>query len=329
MKTFTQIKIPPSNFKIDYNSNLFFLGSCFAENISKKFNQRKFNTYTNPFGVTYNPLSIERQILNIIDKKIFTKEDIFQDKNSLLWHSFEAHSSLSQNSQEISLSRLNEAIEKANKFLKKSDVVFITLGTSFVYFLKETNQVVSNCHKQPSNSFLRKLISVEDASNALSNIANKLHEFNKNLKIIFTVSPIRHLNDGMQANTISKSILQLSIYNLLQKDIPYGGYFPSYEIMMDELRDYRYYDDDMIHLSNLAEMIIFEKILNTYCSAETIKNVQQVEKFLKNKEHQILDLNSNRTHLFAKQCLDKISEFEKNISGIQWQQEKEYFKKLL
>lgn len=324
MELFTKIKIYPSELTLNYQSKIGFIGSCFAENISKRFSQLKFNTLTNPFGVIYNPLSIERLIKNILHKKTYTKNDFFQDG---LWHSFDAHSSLSRNTLEESITTLNQAIINARHFIENAHCIFITLGSAFVYSLNSTGEIVSNCHRQNPNIFHRKLISVKQSESALLNTIQMLHEINENLHIIFTVSPIRHLGDTAHGNNLSKGTLLLSIHEALNKE-KLIEYFPSYEILLDELRDYRFYNDDMIHPSETAVDIIFEKMLQTYCQEETINNILHVQKFLKNTQHKIEDTHSEKSKIFAEKCLKKIKELETQIMGLNLEEESKYFKKI-
>ena len=260
MDFFTKIDIPAADFKIDYTSRLAFFGSCFADNISAQFAERKFHVLVNPFGTVYNPGSLAGQIKAIADGKIFGEEDVFQDTRcDGLWHCWDAHSSLSGATKEECIEKLNAATAQAREFLQKADTVFITLGSAFLYYLKDSGKPVSNCHRQDPNLFTRRMISVDEATEAIRGIATSIRQLNQNVHIVFTVSPIRHLGDGAHGNNLSKATVLLAIEKAMQgitspsarNDI--AAYFPSYEIVMDELRDYRFYDSYMIHVSKVAE----------------------------------------------------------------------------
>ena len=284
---------------------------------------------TNPFGTVYNPLSIAMQIKAIANKKVFGGPEIFQDMrpdragNNAPWHCWDAHGSLSAATREECIAKLNEASIHALDFLQKNDVAFITLGTSFVYFLKDIGAAVSNCHQQNPNLFIRKMISVDHVVAALKSIAQDLQKIKRDMRIVFTVSPLRHLNDGAHANTLSKATLQLAINKIIEEQDfathtteAAVQYFPSYEIVMDELRDYRFYDSDMVHLSKTAEEYIFERMTEVYCDGKIRDNIKQVEKFLKMANHRIQDEHSSATAEFRQRMLEEATKLEKQIAGL-------------
>ena len=330
MDFFTKIDIPAIDWQIDYNSHVAFFGSCFADNISAQFAARKFKVLVNPFGTVYNPLSIAMQIKAIANKQVFGGPEVFQDMrpdragNSAPWHCWDAHGSLSATTREECVAKLNEASAHALEFLQKTDVAFITLGTSFVYFLKDIGAAVSNCHQQNPNLFIRKMISVDHVVAALKSIVQDLQKIKRDMRIVFTVSPLRHLSDGAHANTLSKATLQLAINKIIEKQDftthtteAAVQYFPSYEIVMDELRDYRFYDSDMIHLSKIAENYIFERMTEAYCDSKTRDNIKQVEKFLKSANHRIQDANSPATAAFLQKLHAEAERLESQIAGLE------------
>ena len=344
MDFFTKIDIPAADWQIDYNSRLAFFGSCFADNISAQFASRKFNVLANPFGTVYNPLSAAMQIKAIANGKIFGEADVFQGSEIRgPWHCWNAHGSLSGATREECIAKLNAATQEAREFLQKANVVFITLGTAFVYFLKESGIAVSNCHRQNPNLFIRKMISVDHATEALKSIVRDLQKIkrdwvaspsarndeqgkNREFHIVFTVSPLRHLSDGAHENTLSKATLQLAIEKVIREIVTESAttisYFPSYEIVMDELRDYRFYDDDMIHLSKTAEGYIFERMAETYCSEKTREDIHKVEKFMKMANHRIVDSQSPASREFAQKLAAQAEELEKEIAGLNLNSEK-------
>ncbi len=376
MEFFTKIDIPKSDFSLDYGTPMAFFGSCFADSISAQFSSRKFQVLSNPFGTVYNPLSIARQIKAIAEGRVFGDGDVFQDgRESLgasaadagtargetcgLWHCWDAHGSLSGHTQEECIDKLNTAATQARDFLQKADAVFVTLGTAFVYFLNvdsancETRgRVIANCHKQDPKLFTRRMISVDEAAEALENIVNDLRKLSPAAKVIFTVSPLRHMADGAHQNSLSKATLMLAVEKVMKRwteiaaspsaprnDIASRAsagvysricetqqscasrndnthYFPSYEIVMDELRDYRFYDSDMVHLSETAEEYIFERMVDTYCTDTTKANITKVEKFLKGANHRIVDTASPATAEFQKKLAAQAASLEKQIPGL-------------
>jgi lysophospholipase L1-like esterase len=315
MDFFTRIDIPAADFKIDYESRIAFFGSCFADKISAQFAARKFDVFANPFGTVYNPLSIARQIRAIADEKVFGENDVFQDAHGP-WHSWIAHGSLSASTREECIANLNDAATRAREFLEKADVVFITLGTAFVYFLKESGEAVANCHRQDATLFERRMIGVEEASRALECITQDLRKIaapsarndDRKPHVVFTVSPLRHMADGAHNNTLSKATLQLASANRL--------YFPSYEIVMDELRDYRFYESDMVHLSKTAEEFIFERMAETYCSETTRDHIRKVERFMKSAGHRMADPDSAASRDFAQKLRAQAAELEAQVPGL-------------
>ena len=350
MNFFTKIDIPAADFKIDYNSRLAFFGSCFADNISSLFAERKFKVLANPFGTTYNPLSIAQMVKNIADGKVYGDADVFQDvcrdngHGDNLWHCWDAHSSLSASTREECIAKLNNAIASAREFIANADTVFVTLGSAFVYTLKGTGNVAANCHRQDPKMFERQLISVEEVACAIREIVENLHKITATAKstnsheprIVFTVSPIRHLGDGAHGNNLSKATVLLGIERAIEEiaaspSAPRNDavtYFPSYEIVMDELRDYRFYAEDMIHLSKTAEDYTFERMVNTYCSEKTRADIARVEKFMKMTNHRIQDESSPATQEFKKKLAAQAAELEKQIPGLDLAQEKDNCKKL-
>lgn len=319
----TEVQIPVSDFKIDYTKNLMFVGSCFAQNISQKFVDLKFNTLVNPFGIIYNPLSIGQMFENIANGKLYTEKDVFCDHG--MWNCWDAHSSLSSRNREECLANLNNAIKTSADFLKKTDVAFITLGTAFVYFMKLGGMVVSNCHRQDPEFFGRELISVEETARSLEKIVDILRMQNSRIKVVFTVSPLRHLSDGAHGNNLSKSTLHLAVSRVEAKFPETVSYFPSYEIVMDELRDYRFYDRDMIHLSDVAEDYIFERMGKTYFESKTLENVELVKKFMKAANHKVMDTDSPKNRAFAEKYVALAKNLMIQVPGLDLQKEIEQF----
>ncbi|MDG2151545.1 MAG: GSCFA domain-containing protein [Polaribacter sp.] len=287
--------------RINYNSKLVLLGSCFSKNIGNKLTYFKFQTHQNPFGILFHPKAIENLITNAINKKEYVSKDlIFQDER---WHSFDAHSNLSSSNQEILLKKLNSSVQATNKKLKKATHIIITLGTSWVYRSIETDAVVANCHKIPQKKFSKELLSIVEINKSLKTIISLLKSINKDINVLFTVSPIRHLKDGFIENTQSKSHLIAAIHNIV--DCKNVSYFPSYEIMMDELRDYRFYSEDMIHPNKIAINYIWEKFNETWFEENTGSIMKEIELIQKGMAHKPFDKNSEKHQNFLQNLESK------------------------
>ena len=287
--------------RINYNSKLVLLGSCFSKNIGNKLTYFKFQTHQNPFGILFHPKAIENLITNAINKKEYVSKDlIFQDER---WHSFDAHSNLSSSNQEILLKKLNSSVQATNKKLKKATHIIITLGTSWVYRSIETGAVVANCHKIPQKKFSKELLSIVEINKSLKTIISLLKSINKDINVLFTVSPIRHLKDGFIENTQSKSHLIAAIHNII--DCKNVSYFPSYEIMMDELRDYRFYSEDMIHPNKIAINYIWEKFNETWFEENTGSIMKEIELIQKGMAHKPFDKNSEKHQNFLQNLESK------------------------
>lgn len=284
MKLQTQIPLEQQKHNlIDYNSKLLLLGSCFSEHINDKLSYFKFQNIGNPFGILFHPLAIEKLITNAINEKEYTQEDVFFLNEQ--WHCYDAHSKLSAPTSEEIINSLNAQIKLANKKIHESTHIIITLGTSWMYRHIESDTIVANCHKVPQKNFLKELLSVDDIVQSLEGLIGLIKSINNNTSVIFTVSPVRHLKDGVVENTQSKSHLLSAIHQVVdaRKQL---YYFPSFEIMMDELRDYRFYNEDMIHPNTTAIKYIwncFSKVWLSKKAHATMKDVDEVQKGLKHK----------------------------------------------
>ena len=285
-----QTKIPftkQSNNLMNYESNIILLGSCFVENIGEKLEYFKFKNTINPFGILFHPNAIENLIANAICEKEYTEKDIFFHNER--WHCFDAHSDLSDSSKDVLLSNLNNTIKSTNKQIHESTHIIITLGTAWVYRFIETNTIVANCHKIPQKEFKKEILSVDEIVESLEHIEKLIHLVNKNIQIIHTVSPVRHIKDGFIENNQSKSHLITAILQVLnhKSDIKNqkSTYFPSYEIMMDELRDYRFYAEDMIHPNQIAINYIWEKFQQVWISPHATSTMEDVETIQKGLQH--------------------------------------------
>ena len=316
MKLQTQIPLKKqSNNLIDYRSNILLIGSCFVENIGNKLEYYKFKNLQNPFGILFHPLAIKRLIANAIDNKSYTEDDIFFQNEQ--WHCFDAHSKLSNVDKNELVISLNEQIKSTHQQINQSSHIVITLGTSWVYKDITTEKHVANCHKIPQKQFLKKLLSIDEVSQSLNAIIGLIKSVNKEASIIFTVSPIRHLKDGFVENTKSKAHLVSAIHAVLSlRAQSRCYYFPSYEIMLDELRDYRFYKEDMIHPNAIAINYIWEKFQQVWMSSETQKTMSDVEAVQKGLRHKPFNKNSIAHLKFLQNLVQKREKLQSQFSHI-------------
>jgi len=319
MKLQTHIPLAKqSSNLIDYNSSILLLGSCFVENMGDKLSYFKFQNLQNPFGILFQPKAIESLISNAINQKKYSEADIFFYNEQ--WHCYEAHSKLSNPSKEVLLSNLNHAIKLTNKQIKESTHIIITLGTAWVYRFVESDSLVANCHKVPQKQFVKELLSVDAITQSLVTMVNSICSINKNADVIFTVSPVRHIKDGFIENTQSKSHLFTVIHQLINDQLLIGNgqltYFPSYEIMMDELRDYRFYAEDMVHPNQLAINYIWEKFQQVWITDETSKTMDTIDSIQKGLRHKPFNPNSRAHKIFLNELDLKIKKIKKDFSRI-------------
>ncbi|WP_292950060.1 GSCFA domain-containing protein [Olleya sp. UBA1516] len=298
-----QTKIPLKKQEynlIDYNSKVFLLGSCFAENIGEKFEYFKFQHYVNPFGILFHPIAIHNLVSNALHGKKYAEDDVFI--NNEQFHSFDAHSKLSQHTKSLLLHQLNAASQKTSHYLKQSTHVVITLGTAWVYRYLKTNKIVANCHKIPQQQFQKQILSVDVIVAALQSIIEQVKKVNPKVNFIFTVSPVRHIKDGFIENTQSKSHLLAALHKMLDDQ---SHYFPSYEIMMDELRDYRFYNQDLLHPSPLAVDYIWDRFKTVWMADSAIAIMSEVDIIQKGLQHKPFNPNSTAHLKFVQQLVER------------------------
>ena len=310
----TQIPLLPERFnQIDYASKILQLGSCFSENIGDKLNYFKFQSAQNPFGIQFHSIAIEQLITNAINQKEFTEADVFFHNEQ--WHCFDAHSKLSHTSKEELLLQLNNGISKTYKSITEANHVIITLGTAWAYRHIETDRFVANCHKVTQKQFLKELLSVDQITESLEAIVSLVKSVNPKVSFLFTVSPVRHIKDGFIENTQSKSHLITAIHTIVDP-IHQLYYFPSYEIMMDELRDYRFYNSDMLHPNDVAIDYIWEKFKTVWLTEASHKTMDEVSAIQKGLSHKPFNPNSEAHQDFIKQLEVKQVALKRKYSHI-------------
>ncbi len=310
-----QTKIPvekQTNNLIDYNADVLLFGSCFSENIGGKLDYFKFQNTQNPFGILFHPQAIETLVYNAIEKKQYTANDVFFHNEQ--WHCWDAHSKLSHPSKDFLIKQLNTQIELTTAKIKAASHIVITLGTAWIYRDIETNNSVANCHKLPRKRFEKELLNVTSIEDTLNNILNLIGVLNAHALVIFTVSPVRHIKDGFIENTQSKAHLITAIHKVLNNQ---SFYFPAFEIMMDELRDYRFYNEDMIHPSPLAISYIWDVFKSAWINQKAWGTMDDVNAIQKGLDHKPFHSNSEAHQLFIKNLklkIEKIQLLYKHIS---------------
>lgn len=315
----TQIPISKTNNPIGYNSKIISIGSCFAENMAEKFDYFKFQNETNPFGIIFNSVSIEKIISRIIKKEFYTEKDVFFYNER--WHSYEVHSDLSNSDRQELLETLNKAISETYKNLKEATHIIITYGTSWIYKNTESDQIVANCHKVPQKQFSKELLLVEVIQKSIQNTIDLIQVLNPDINFIFTVSPVRHVKDGFAENQLSKSNLFAGLHQALKthnSEFITHNYFPSYEIMMDELRDYRFYAEDMLHPNQVAIDYIWHKFSENYISEDSISTMQEVSEIQKSLRHRSFNPDSEQHQKFLAKLQQKISSIQEKWAHIKF-----------
>lgn len=287
--------------------------------------EAKFPVDNNPFGIVYNPMSVKLVLSRLMENRPYDREELFNYEG--IWSSFDHHSRFSDVDDTACLAKINDRVDHSSQFLKKTSFLFITFGTSFVYTRKADGKIVANCHKVPAGEFTRRRLTVEEIVAEYRILLDQLFKINPNLNIVFTLSPVRHWKDGAHENQLSKAILLLAIDQIV-KAFPQTAYFPSYEIVMDDLRDYRFYEEDMLHPNKIAINYIWSRFKEVFIDADTLSLMKEVEKVVQARNHRPFNPKSEPYYKFVSQNLDKI-EFLKEQFGIQLSDEEQFFKSTL
>ena len=297
MKFRTEIEVTPLAEGLEYGAKIFALGSCFAENISERLQRAKFSIASNPFGVLFNPFSIANALERLDSARIFAVCDV--KGGGECFYSFDAHSSLDGKTQTEAFGNLNKAVAQGSKALADADWVILTFGTAWVY--EHEGRVVANCHKQPASQFERRRLSVTEIVERYGRLFDGVL---RDKKVILTVSPVRHIGDGLQENSVSKATLRLAVEELVSK-YENAHYFPSYEILIDDLRDYRYYADDLAHPSKMAVEYVWERFCEAVLAEEAKAKLPQVEQIVAAAEHRPFNPESEAHKTFCRKMLVK------------------------
>lgn len=322
----TSEEIAKAKISINHQQQILLMGSCFAQNIGERLRQHKFSTLSNPFGILYNPISIQDGLKLLLEGKKIKEEALFYQHD--LWHSFQHHGQFSHPNKQIALTQIDESLANGKGFLEKTNRIILTFGTAHVFILKKNNSIVANCHKLPATDFSRKRLSIDEIVKPMLSILKKLKTNQADLEVILTVSPVRHVRDGFIENQKSKASLLLSIDEICRQ-LEFAHYFPAYELVMDDLRDYRFYKADMIHPNETAIEYIWEKFQQSFFTKETIDLSKKLNAIVKASRHRLLHPQSNGAVKFVNNHLQKIATLEKEFPFISFQEEQEKFQSLL
>lgn len=318
-----KVHLPDYPFKISHRDSVLCMGSCFAEHMYNRLAAFKFDTLLNPFGILYNPIIISKSLKNLLLNQNVTVDSLVFNQER--WHSFQHHGHFSHPEKQQSLDLISESFENGRQFLQKTNRLIITLGTAYVYALNSSGEVVANCHKFPADHFKKSLLSVEDITRELTTSIALLNQHLPNLEILLAVSPVRHIRDGIIENQKSKSTLLLAVGQLCDtfKNV---HYFPSYEIIMDELRDYRFYENDMVHPNDLAVEYIWSGFSDSFFEQATRKTLLQIKKIIQAASHRAFHPEIDSHQKFLKKQLEKISALEKQFPFLNFDKEIAIFK---
>ncbi|TCN51057.1 GSCFA domain-containing protein [Flavobacterium circumlabens] len=315
----TLIPLSKTNNPIDYNSKVISLGSCFAVNMAEKLDYFKFENHTNPFGIIFNPVSIEKIIKRVFKQELFTEKDVFFHNER--WHCFDIHSDWSNSDKQELLENLNQIAKTLVQQLSNATHVIITYGTSWIYRNTESSEIVANCHKVPQKQFSKELLSVETIQKSIQNTIDLTQALNPSINFIFTISPVRHVKDGFAENQLSKSHLFTALHQVLKthnSQFITHNYFPSYEIMMDELRDYRFYGEDMLHPNPIAIDYIWQRFSENYITEDSLLTMKEISEIQKALNHRSFNPDSEQHLKFLSKLQQKIKSIEEKFPHIKF-----------
>lgn len=314
MKFTTPVSTHKSELTISHQRSILLIGSCFTQNIGGKLTDHKFDVSLNPNGIIYNPVSVIQSLKRIINNEFYSVEELteFNDK----WVSFNHHGSFSSFNKDKCLEQINNSLSDAHQQLKQTKTIFITFGSAWVYEYSDFG-IVANCHKIPNNQFNKRLLSVKEILSAFDFVKEDL----KDTDIVFTLSPVRHVKDGLHENNLSKSTLHLAINNLVKQN-DNCHYFPAYEIVIDELRDYRFYKDDLVHPTEFAVNYIWEKFGECYFNDETKNLVSEIEKIKTAVTHRPFNFDSEAHQQFITKQVQLMDDLSTKFSFIEFEAEK-------
>ena len=312
--------IPAFSEKINYSDKMLLMGSCFAENIGDTLNRYKFDVTINPHGVLYNPSSIAVALRSYVENKKLQEADLFYANET--WSSKDHHSRFSNTNQQTCLTEINDAISGGHQQIKNVEWLFITFGSSFIY--KRNGQLVGNCHKLPQKEFVKSMLTSAEIIEDYRSLIQELKKINKNLKIVFTVSPVRYVRDGLVENNHSKARLIEAVHHLVEE---YANvfYFPAYELVMDDLRDYRFYKSDLLHPNEQAIEYVFEKLMTATFSEATKLLFGKLKDIITAKHHRPFHPETEAFVKFKNTYLIRCNELQQEFPLLNLKDELDYF----
>lgn len=319
----SEIPINQPDFEIDFSQRILLMGSCFSSEIGNKLKDNKLNTLINPFGTQFNPIAIQQSFSRIYTRERYSSNELVRYND--LYFSWDHSQYFSHPNKETCLNTINEQIDFANDFMRTAHVFVFTLGSAIAYFLKEGGFYVSNCHKVPQKHFEKRILQEKEILTALHNLIFMVKDINPKAKIIFTVSPVRHKRDGFHINNISKSLLMVALHKT-QKEFEDTYYFPSYEIVMDELRDYRFYKEDMVHPNHTAVNYVWQKFSDTFFSQETQNKIKSIAKINNALAHRPQNPKSIHHKKFLYDLMKKIELLKVDLPSNAFEQELQFLK---
>lgn len=317
------LNLDPPKFseKLQLREQIFLAGSCFTEHITKKLAENKFAVFENPHGILFNPISICQSLYDCIEGKEYSPDELFEDQG--VWANWNFHSRFSNAEKSLAVDSMNKSVADASSALRNSEWLIITLGSAFVYQLSN-GKIVSNCHKVPAKSFKKKLLSVDEVLAEMDMLIYKLSVFNPAIKIIFTISPVRHVKDGLIENNRSKSVLIQAVHHMVEKyDRMY--YFPAYELVIDDLRDYRFYAEDMVHPNYQATNYVWDKFAGACIHESSREIMKEIALIRAAMLHRPQHPDSAPHQLFLKKYLELTFQLASRCPYIDFTKEIKYF----
>lgn len=318
MKFRTEIAIAPWQTPLDHSHRIVSLGSCFATNIAERLAERKFHICASPTGILFNPASIAVAVRDMVEGRSVTTRELITLDDSYVSYRF--HSALSGSTAEEAVARMNAAMERGREAIVNADVMIVTLGTAWVYRLRTTGEVVANCHRQPQHTFRRELLGIGEIVECLEDILR-----HTSCRMILTLSPVRHIGEGMEDNSLSKALLRVAIDEVARHHAERVVYFPSYEIMMDDLRDYRFYADDLVHPTKMAVDYITERFFDVALTKESKMLISKIEDVVRAARHRPANPTSAAYREFCQRQIAAID----NLDGVDLSEERAHFESML
>ncbi|MFK8105291.1 MAG: GSCFA domain-containing protein [Saprospiraceae bacterium] len=318
----TPIALQKTSITLTHQDNILCLGSCFAQHMAQRLHALKFSNLSNPFGISYHPLAIVKSLKRLLTNELYRSEELFLHQG--LWHSFDHHSHFSGVDRALVLQQINDQFQAAQQFLKQTNRLLITLGTAQVFQHVETGNNVANCHKLPGAAFSKTRLPVATIVTELQAILSELKIQLPALEVVFSVSPIRHLRDGHIENQRSKATLILALDQICER-LDFAHYFPAYEILLDDLRDYRFYEADMAHPSDMAISYVWKHFSECYFSATTTTLNQEITALRRAAQHRALHPSSVPHQDFLQQQLSTLVQLQQRFPALNFSEEKKCF----